>query len=370
MESPLYVARPILPDLSQLNELLEDVWSTRIVTNEGPLHNRLEEELKAYLGVPVAKLFASGTTALICAIRSLGLTEGAEIITTPLTFAATAHAIAFCGYKPVFADVCEQSLTLDPAAVETAISDRTEAVIGVHVYGTLCDVTGLQDVCRRRNLRLIFDAAHAFGSQKDGTSVGMVGDISVFSLHATKLFHTLEGGLITTGNPQLAESIRLIRNFGIASEEQVDMVGINGKMSELHAAIGLLNLPLVEAEIAARAKLRQTYDSMIAGRPGLRSQLTQPGVKLSEQYYPLIIDPEEFGRTRDDIYEEFKAHGIYARRYFWPVCSDFAPYQSEKVHSVQAIPVVDKIKDRVLCLPFHSGVKVNHIENISNIMSK
>jgi dTDP-4-amino-4,6-dideoxygalactose transaminase len=320
--------------------------------------------------VPVAKLFTNGTVALLCALLSLDLSPGAEVITTPLTFAATAHAIAACGYRPVFADICEETLTLDPRAVERAITSKTEAVIGVHVYGTLCDVVGLDRVCKARGLKLLYDAAHAFAAMQGTTPVGTMGDLSVFSLHATKLFTTFEGGLITSTDEDMAQRLRLVRNFGIVNEERVAVVGINGKMNEVNAAIGLLNLKTFEGERDVRRALRVEYDEIIERLPGLRAQLKQPGVKQSEQYYMILVDPEVYGATRDEIYDELKAREIFSRRYFWPICTDFDCYKNATIHTVHESPISNKVKDRVLCLPFHSGVQTEHIETISDVLTE
>lgn len=367
---PLYVARPLLPPLQDLTGLLGEIWSSRIVTNEGPLHNRLEAELAEHLNVPVAKLFNNGTTALQCALLSLNLSPGAEVITTPLTFPATAHAIAACGYRPVFADICEETLTLDPRAVERAITSKTEAVIGVHVYGTLCDVAGLDSVCKANGLKLLFDAAHAFAAVQDQTPAGAMGDLSIFSLHATKLFNTFEGGLITSTDEDMAQQLRLVRNFGIMNEDRVTVVGINGKMNEANAAIGLLNLKIFEEERAIRRALRVKYDKIIDGLPGLRTQIKQPDVKQSEQYYMILVDPGVYGATRDEIHDRLNEKQIFPRKYFSPICTDFDCYKNATVHTLHEEPISNKVKDRVLCLPFHSGVEAQHIEIISDVLSK
>lgn len=365
---PLYVARPLMPDLPEVVAMLEEIWVSRQVTNEGPFHGRLEGELAQVLGVPVAKLTCNGTVALQCALLSLDLPPGGEVITSPVTFAATAHAISACGLKPVFADVDEVSLTLDPKAVERAITPRTVAVMAVHVYGTLCDHKALQNLCDIHGLKLIFDAAHAFAAFDGETPVGMLGDLSVFSLHATKLFSTFEGGLITSKHMDMAHKIRLARNFGIENEEVVSAIGINGKMSELNAVIGLANLKIMEQERAFRKVLRSTYNSIVDRFPGIQKQLHQPNVKQSEQYYMIMVDPDVFGVSRDKIYDLLKENGIFSRKYFWPVCTDFACYLGEQIFSLHDIPVVERIKDRVLCLPFHSGVKPNHIDVIEKVL--
>ncbi len=367
---PLYVARPLLPELSDLNILLQQIWATRIVTNEAAMHNRLETELSALLGVPVAKLFSSGTSALQCAMLALDLPKGSEVIVTPLTFPATVHAITACGLTPVFADIDPDTLTLDPHAVKAAISPRTSAVLGVHVYGTICDVDGLQAICDAHGFRLLFDAAHAFFSRRGDTSVAAMGDVSAFSLHATKLFNTIEGGLVTTRDTALAKRLSLTRNFGIESEENVRCVGINGKMSELHAAIGLLNLDAAPAERAARKALRAKYDKMISNYHGLRTQVVQQDVIQSEQYYLLRVDPEAFGANRDELYERLKLRNIFARKYFWPICTDYDCYRGMPITSKSKVPVVEQIKTTLLCLPFHSGVTSEHIAVISETVDE
>ncbi len=367
---PLYVARPLLPELSDLNALLEEVWATRIVTNEAMMHNRLEARLSTFLEVPVAKLFSSGTSALQCAMLALDLPKGAEVITTPLTFPATAHAITACGLTPVFADIEPDTLTLDPRSVARAIGPRTAAVLGVHVYGTICDVDGLQKLCDAHGLRLIFDAAHAFAAYRGGRSVAAMGDVSAFSLHATKLFNTVEGGLATTRDTALGAQLGLARNFGIVSEETVSRVGINGKMSELHAAVGLLNLETAPAERAARAALRAQYDEIVAQHPGLIPQVKQADVVQSEQYYLLRVEPGAFGASRDDLYDRLKARGIFARKYFWPICTDYDCYRGMPITSCEPVPVADRVKTTLLCMPFHSGVTADHLKVIATTIAE
>jgi dTDP-4-amino-4,6-dideoxygalactose transaminase len=367
---PLFVAKPLLPDLANLTQLLQGIWDRGVVTNQGPLHNLLEEKLAQVLDVPFAVLCNNGTAALQCALLAFRFPAGSEIITTPLTFAATAHVISAAGMKPVFADVDEDSLTLDLVAVERAITDKTVAVIAVHVYGTICNNDGLDLLCKANGLKLLYDSAHAFASSVDGRSVALMGDLSVFSLHATKLFNTFEGGLITTQDSELGQRLRRARNFGIMNEERVTMVGINGKMNELNAAIGLLNLEIFEHERRIRTALRVTYDRMVDNFPGLRKQIAQPGVKQSEQYYMFRVDSDVFGCARDVIYERLKERQIMTRRYFWPICTDFDCYLGEPIVSQHIVPVVERIKDRVLCLPFHSGVEPYHVTIIEEVLNE
>ena len=367
MKTPLYVTRPMLPELADLEPMLKKIWSSQIVTNGGPYHNRLEAELRTYLGVETAMLFNNGTIALLAALKMLGLPAGSEVITTPLTFAATAHAISWNELVPVFADVDPVTLTLDPKSVEKAITKKTSAIVGVHVYGTVCDVEALQAVADENSLRLIYDGAHAFGTVIGGKPVAQYGDGTVFSFHATKLFTTLEGGLIATTHADLREKIYFLRNFGIKNEEEVVSVGINGKMNEIQAAVGLLNLPMVAEEVKRRAQLRKAYNSFLSNIPGIRIQPAQNGVTNSEQYYPIVIDRKEFGRSRDEIYDALRSRKIFARKYFHPICTDFEPYRDFPIISANNRVVAEVRKSQVLCLPFFGGVTEQEIAEIQEV---
>lgn len=364
MARPLYVTRPLLPDMNDLQPLLAEIWQSKMLTNGGPLHQKLEREIEKYLNVPSAMIFNNGTIALLVALKMFELPIGSEVITTPLTFAATAHAVTWNGLEPVFVDVSPDTLTIDPASVVKAITSRTSAILAVHVYGTICDVDALQVIAAKHGLRLIYDAAHAFGATYNDRSIGTYGDASVFSFHATKLFNTLEGGLIATNQVKDKETIYYLRNFGIKNEEEVVAVGINGKLNELQAAIGLLNLPLVHHERSLRAQLREKYSNFLRKVPGIALPIAQPGVLNSEQYFHIVIDPAIFGRSRDDVYNRLKRKGIFSRKYFHPICTDFAPYRDYKIHSVRNDPYVSLVKSQVLCLPFHSGVDDEDIEDI------
>jgi len=364
MPRPLYVTQPLLPELPDFLPFLASIWQTKVLTNGGPYHNRLERELGGFLDVPSAMLFNNGTTALLVALKMLNLPAESEVITTPLTFAATAHAITWNSLRPVFADVDPETLTIDPAAVEKAITNKTSAILAVHVYGNICDVISLQDIASKYGLHLIYDAAHAFGATLNNRSVAGFGDASVFSFHATKLFHTFEGGLIATSRKRDKDPIYFLRNFGIKNEDEVVSVGINGKVNELQAAIGLLNLPLIEGERALRSNLRRRYCELLTSVPGVRVPQPQPGVLNSEQYFHLVIDPTSFGRTRDDVYDSLKQRGIFSRKYFHPICTDFEPYRRFEIHSARHDPYVNTVKSQVLCLPFHSGVEEEDVNDI------
>ncbi|MBV8280520.1 MAG: DegT/DnrJ/EryC1/StrS family aminotransferase [Candidatus Eremiobacteraeota bacterium] len=364
MPRPLYVAQPMLPDLKDVQPLLSEIWRTKILTNGGPLHERLENELRRYLDVPTAKLCNNGTVALLIALKLFDLPAGSEVVTTPLTFAATAHAVHWNSLIPVFVDVDPETLTIDPASAEKAITKNTSAILAVHVYGTVCDLDALQRIADKHGVRLLYDAAHAFGTTVNGRSIGSFGDASVFSFHATKLFHTAEGGLITTNRAMDRDPICLLRNFGIKNEEEVVGVGINGKLNEIQAAIGLLNLPLVQGERLRRAGLREKYRAFLEPIRGIRLQPRQPGITSSEQYFPIVVDVAAFGRSRDDLYHGLKKRGIYSRKYFHPICTDFIPYNNLQIYSVRHVPYVSIVKSQVLCLPFHGGVDDEDIADI------
>lgn len=364
---PLYVASPMLPELGKLTEMISKIWESGIVTNHGPYHELLEERLRDELRVPTAMLFNNGTSALLAALKMFDLEQGAEVITTPLTFAATPHSIAWNGLTPVFADVDPNTMTLDPAAIRKAVSSRTRAILAVHTYGTICDLDGIAQVAKEYGLKVIYDAAHAFSVTVNGNGIGNFGDATAFSFHATKLYTSVEGGAVTTPNAADARKIYMLRNFGIKNEEEVIDIGINGKMNEIQAAIGLLNLDIYRHEQAARARLRAKYDEFLSEFDGISLQVAQAGVSRSEQYYPLRIDVKKFGTSRDELYARLKDVGIFSRKYFHPICTDFTPYKSYPIHALSESPVVETMKTQLLCLPFHSRVTDEDIEMIKTV---
>lgn len=367
--SPLYVSSPMLPSLDEFHGMLESIWDSKYVTNHGPIHNQLEAKLREHLKVPTAMLFNNATIGLVSALKMFDFDVGSEIITTPLTFAATPHAIAWNGLKPVFADVDMQSMTLDPASVRRAITNKTCAIVAVHVYGNVCNLDALQEIANEYGLRLIYDAAHAFGVEVNGRGIGTYGDASVFSFHATKLFNTIEGGAITTPIEADTSKIYMLRNFGIKNEEEVIDIGLNGKMNELQAAIGLLNLEIYKKEVFSRSQLREKYNSFLSKKNGISIQEKQLGVTPSEQYYPIKIDPKIFGSSRDDIYNKLKDKNIFARKYFHPICTDFKPYKGYEIISANKFSIAELIKSQILCLPFHSGVTDEHIDIIKSVFN-
>jgi dTDP-4-amino-4,6-dideoxygalactose transaminase len=362
----LYVTQPDLPPLEDFLPYLQEIWDTRVLTNGGPFHQRLERALGEYLGVPHVSLFANGTLALVTALQALRI-KG-EVITTPYSFVATSHALLWNGIQPVFVDIDPQTLNLDPAKVEAAITPQTTAILPVHCYGTPCDVEGLQRVADDYNLKIIYDAAHAFGvrhATADGVrSLLLHGDLSVLSFHATKVFNTFEGGAIVSPDARTKQHIDRLKNFGFVNETTVVAAGINGKMSEINAALGLLQLKQVGTAIARRAAIDRRYHELLGDVPGLR--LLAPPVRATRNhsYFPVLVQPE-FPVSRDVLVERLRAEGIMARRYFYPLISDFPMYRGMPSADRSRLPVAAAASDRVLCLPIYPSLPDTEVERIA-----
>ena len=363
---PVYVTRPLLPSLPTLMRRLEAVWSAQWLTNGGPQHVELESVLRAYLDVPELSLFNNGTIALLAALRALDLTG--EVVTTPFTFPATPHALAWLGLTPVFADIDPVRLTLSPEAVERALTPRTTAILGVHVYGVPCDVDGLQQIADRHGLRLVYDAAHAFGTRVRGTSIGRFGDLSMFSFHATKLFHTAEGGAVALRDPSLRLRIDRLKNFGIADQETVELPGINGKMSELQAALGLAVLDCVPQELIRRRAVLDAYRTRLGGVAGITFMPPLAPEDNSFQYCAIRIDEATFGRSRDSVQEELKKFNVFTRKYFYPLCSDYPCYRDLPSAHPSRLPVAARAVREVLCLPIYGALPVESVNAICDIV--
>jgi dTDP-4-amino-4,6-dideoxygalactose transaminase len=364
-ENPIYVTRPLLADLADVNQELEEIWESQWLTNMGAKHQKLEEELKKVLRVPGISIFNNGEIALIVSIRSLRLSG--EVITTPFTFPGTPHVLAWNNITPVFCDIDEDTLTLDPEKIENSITAKTTGILAVHVYGMPCHVNEIQQLADRYGLRVVYDAAHAFGAEIDNMPIGVFGDISMFSFHATKLFHTVEGGALTFNSPHLKQRIDLLKNFGIKNEEEVVLPGINGKMNELQAAIGLINLKLIDGEREKRQKIVDAYTQRLAGIPGLRVFEIPVNVRRSYQYFVIRIG-EEFGCSRDDVYTEFKKYNVFTRKYFYPLCSDYSCYRQLPSSAPENLPVAHKVVREVLCLPLYGNLTLDDVEKICDIL--
>ena len=363
LNEKIYVTQPLLPDLEDVQESLKEIWDAKWLTNMGSKHNELENKLKDVLKVPNVSLFNNGTIALLVAIKALDLPYGSEVITTPFTFAATPHCISWNGLKPVFCDIEPDTMTIDADKIEKLITPNTSAILGVHVYGFPCDVQKIDAIAKKHNLKVIYDAAHAFSTEINGKGIGTFGDITMFSFHATKLFNSVEGGCLTYNNPELVRKIYNLRNFGIRSEELVEEVGINGKMNEIQAAIGLLNLNLYKQEQEKRAKIKAFYDAELGKIKGIRVPKLQDNVTNSYQYYPIIIE-DEYPLTRDELYDKLKGMNIFTRKYFYPACHDYECYKNDLTVKLTNLSVVDDLKHKVLCLPFYGSIDSNITEKI------
>ena len=361
---PIYVTRPLLPPAALVAREIEELWTSRWLTNHGAKHDALERRLAEVLKTSEVSVFNNGTLALLIALKALELPPGSEVITTPFTFPATPHCISWNGLRPVFCDIRPDTMVIDAEQIERHLTPRTSAIVGVHVYGFPCEVDKIQRLAERHGLRVIYDAAHAFTTEIEGKGIGGFGDVSMFSFHATKLYHTLEGGCLAYNRPALRDRIYLLRNFGIRSEEAVIDIGINGKMNELQAAIGLLNLRLFEQEKARRLKIRALYHECLADVEGLCLPALPAGVTDSCQYLVVKIDRARFGLSRDDLYRRLKDYNIYSRKYFYPLCSDYDPYRGLPSSSPANLPVANAIKQQVLCLPFFGELKAPDIEQI------
>ncbi|MBR3944445.1 MAG: DegT/DnrJ/EryC1/StrS family aminotransferase [Akkermansia sp.] len=361
--SPITVTSPLLPQLEDFTELLQDIWQRKWLTNNGHYHKLLEEALADYLGVPYISLFTNGTLPLITALQALGLSHG-EVITTPYSFVATTHALIWNGLTPVFADVDPIYGNLDPTAVEAAITEKTVAIMPVHVYGTPCDTAALQRIADKHGLKIIYDAAHAFGVKQNGHSVLEAGDMSTLSFHATKVYNTVEGGALVCQSAEMKQHIDQLRNFGFTGETEVEAAGINSKMDEIRAAYGLLNLKQVDAAIAARKAVAEAYRAALANTPGIRCLQDVPGVQHNYAYFPIYIDAATYGKTRDELYHHLKEHGIFARRYFYPVIPDFATYANTLYARAAHIPNARALANSVICLPMYHPLTNQEIINV------
>jgi len=366
-EQNIYVTRPVLPKLEEVTDKLQDIWMSKWLTNNGPQHLMLEEDLTEFLKVPYVSLFNNGTIALIVACQSLRL-QG-DVITTPFTFAATPHVLSWNNINPIFCDVDEETMNIDADKIESMITPHTSAILAVHVFGTPCNVEKIQEVADRYGLRVVYDAAHAFGVEIDGKGIGNFGDISMFSFHATKLYHTVEGGALVHGNKDLKQRIDLLKNFGIKNEDEVVMPGINGKLDEIRAAIGRIMLKYVDAEQDKRRRLHAVYNEELGDVAGIKLMPNcGENVKRNYQYYVIRIDEEVFGKSRDDVYDELKKYNVYARKYFHPLCSEFTCYRQLNSSRVENLPVANVIGKQVLSLPMYGDLTADDVKKICAII--
>ncbi len=367
MLNKIFVTQPLLPSLEDYETQLKEIWSSKWLTNMGAKHNELETCLKAELKVPHVQLFNNGTIALLTAIKALDLPYGSEVITTPFTFAATPHCISWNGLKPIFCDIEPDTMTIDADKIERLITPNTSAILGVHVYGFPCDVKKIDAIAKKHNLKVIYDAAHAFSTEIDGVGIGNFGDFTMFSFHATKLFNTIEGGCLTYNDPNLVKKIYDLRNFGIRSEELVEAIGINGKMNEFCAAMGLENLKLYRAEQEKRCLIKQIYDENLSKVKGIRLPQMPANTTNSYQYYPIVVE-KDFPITRDDLYEKFKSMNILTRKYFYPACHDYECYKNDITVKMAQLKTINDLKYKVLCLPFYGALDKQIINLICEVI--
>ncbi|MDY4218217.1 MAG: DegT/DnrJ/EryC1/StrS family aminotransferase [Prevotella sp.] len=362
------VTSPLLPELNEFMEMLKDIWDKKWITNNGIYHQQLEKALAEYLKVPYVSLFTNGTLPLITALQALHITG--EVITTPYSFVATTHALWWNGIKPVFVDIDPTTGCLDPDKIEAAITPRTTAIMPVHVYGKPCDVDAIQDIADKYGLKVIYDAAHAFGVEVKGESILNAGDMSTLSFHATKVFNTIEGGALVMHDEKTKQRIDYLKNFGFAGETEVVAPGINSKMDELRAAYGLLNLKQVDAAIAARQKVAQTYRAALRNVEGITFWEDMPDVKHNYSYFPIFVNAEKYGMTRDELYFKMREQNILGRRYFYPLISDFSTYRGLKSSNPENLPIATKIANQVICLPIYHSLTNEHIYKILEAIKK
>ena len=366
MQEKITVTKPFLPPREEFDHYVDEIYQNVQLTNNGPLVQRLEEELKQYLNMPCVNLTVNGHLALEIAIKGLGLSG--EVITTPFTFASTTHALSLNGIKPVFCDIREKDLTMDPEQIESLITEKTTAIMPVHVYGHPCDVEKIEAIAKKHHLKVIYDAAHTFGVTKNGRALCSYGDVSMYSFHATKLYHTIEGGALAYSDKALTRIFNTYKNFGIEGEEHVDFVGGNAKMNEFQAAMGLANLPYVSQLIQERKELTYCYREGLANVPGIRffEPDKDPTVEYNYAYFPILVDEKKFGMSRDELYTKLKKENIFARRYFWPIVPDFGCYR--QAYEGRSFPVAQKVGQQVLCLPIYNGLEEVEIDRIIDIL--
>lgn len=360
-KQPIYVTQPYLPPLAEFLPYLEKIWDNKILTNGGPFHAQLEQALCAYLGVEHLALFTNGTLALVTALQALRITG--EVITTPYSFVATTHSLLWNGIRPVFVDVDPVTLNLDPARIEAAITPQTTAIMPVHVYGHPCDVAAIEKIADNYNLRVIYDAAHAFGVRDRGGSILRYGDLSVLSFHATKVFNTFEGGAIICPDAKTKQRIDHLKNFGFVDEVTVVAPGINGKMSEFNAALGLLQLQHIDHALACRKEIDAAYRKRLRGIRGVRCVADGGEQVANYAYFPILVEAD-YPLERDALYHKLRAHEVHVRRYFFPLISDFPMYRGLPSARRDNLPVAAEAAQKILCLPIYPGLETADIDAI------
>ena len=367
-EKQITVTSPLLPDLEEFHALLKEIWDSKWVTNNGSFHKQLEKELAEYLKVPYISLFTNGTLPLLTALQALRITG--EVITTPYSFVATTHSIWWNGCKPVFVDVDPATGNMDPDKIEAAITNKTTAIMPVHVYGKPCDTKRIKEIADKYGLKVIYDAAHAFGVEVNGESVLTAGDMSTLSFHATKVYNTLEGGALVMHDAETKKRVDYLKNFGFAGETEVVAPGINSKVDEVRAAYGILNLRQVDAAIEARHQVAVKYREALRPVEGITFMDDMPGVKHNYSYFPIFINAEKYGMTRDELYEKMRSQNVLGRRYFYPLISTFSTYRGLESAAPKNLPNAHKMADSVICLPMHHELSAEDIHRVLELIVK
>lgn len=362
------VTSPLLPNLDDFNEMLKQIWASKWITNNGSFHKQLEKELAVYLKVPYISLFTNGTLPLITALQALRITG--EVITTPYSFVATTHALWWNGIKPVFVDIDPTTGNINPDKIEAAITPKTTAIMPVHVYGKPCDTKRIQEIADQYGLKVIYDAAHAFGVEVNGESILNAGDLSTLSFHATKVYNTVEGGVMVMHDEKMKKRIDYLKNFGFANETTVVGPGINSKMDEVRSAYGLLNLKQVDAAIEARHQVAIKYREVLRNVEGVTFFDDIPGVRHNYSYFPIFIDAKKYGMTRDELYFKMKEQNVLGRRYFYPLISEFSTYRGLESAKPENLPEAHKMADSVICLPMHHALSNDDIQRILDSIIK
>ncbi len=367
LKRPIYVTKPSLPDLHEFMPYLEQIWETKILTNNGPFHKQLEKVLAEFLGVPYISLFANGTLALVTGLQVLGISG--EVITTPYSFVATSHSLLWNNIKPVFVDIEPEFCNLDPEKIEAAITSKTSAILPVHVYGNPCNVERIDEIAKKNGLKVIYDAAHAFGVDYKGQSICNYGDISILSFHATKVFNTMEGGAIICHDANTKKQIDFLKNFGFAGETTIMACGINSKMNEMQAALGLLQLKTHYTNNEKRKVIDHLYRQELKGIKGI-SILTEPeNTKSNYAYFPIFVNEKDYGISRDMLYEKLKENGIYGRRYFYPLISEFPMYKIYDSANPALLLKAKEASEMVICLPIYPDLEFSEIDSIVRCIS-
>ncbi len=368
MNEQIKVTSPLLPDLNDFNEILKDIWDCKWITNNGKYHQMLENALCEYLKVPYISLFTNGTLPLITALQALRI--NGEVITTPYSFVATTHSLWWNGIRPVFVDIEPQTCNIDPNKIEAAITPRTTAIMPVHCYGYPCDTKGIQEIADKYGLKVIYDAAHAFGVEKDGQSILLNGDMSTLSFHATKVFNTIEGGALICHDLETKKRIDYLKNFGFAGETEVIAPGINSKMDEVRSAYGLLNLKQIDNAILARQIVAKQYREALSEIKGISYLDDIIGVRSNYSYFPIFIDAEQYGMTRDELYFKMQEKNVFGRRYFYPLISTFSTYRGLKSASSDNLLIANRISKEVICLPMHHQLSNEDIKRVIDCIKK